>query len=78
MHFWANMELTGCPRGRTKKYGVVQGVVNMLFCIALIDTEYPNFSRRVLIVGLSRATNGQVVHVADNEVEILGRAWSAN
>ena len=43
--------------------------------ILLIDTEHRNFPRRALIVGLSRATHGQVVHVADNEAEFLGREW---
>ena len=43
--------------------------------ILLIDTEHRNFSRRALIVGLSRATHGQVAHVADNETEVLGREW---
>ena len=125
MLLWPKMELIGCPRGRGKKYSVVQGVVYTLllidrFCvlrmrpeygddeievpigeipyllrlthamcyytiqgrtindkpILLIDTEHPHFSRRALIVGLSRATHGQVVHVADNENEILGREWS--
>ena len=125
MLIWPKMELIGCPRGRGKKYDVVQGVVYTLllidrFCvlrmrpeygdeeievpldeipyllrlthamcyytvqgrtlkdkkILLVDTEHPNFSHRALIVGLSRATHGQVVHISDNEAEILGREWS--
>ena len=40
--------------------------------ILLIDTDHPNFSRRALIVGLSQATHRKIVHVADNEAEILG------
>ena len=44
--------------------------------ILLIDTGHRNFSRRALIVGLSRATHGQVVHVAESEADILGREWN--
>ena len=43
--------------------------------ILLIDTDHPNFAHKALILGLSRATRGQVAHVADNEAEILGREW---
>ena len=57
-------------------YYTIQGRTIKDRRILLIDTEHPNFSRRALIVGLSRATHGQVVHVADNEAEILGREWS--
>ena len=32
----------------------------------LLDTTHPNFSRRALIVGLSRATHGDFVHVASS------------
>jgi len=32
--------------------------------ILLLDTDHPRFSRRALIVGLSRATHGDRVHVA--------------
>ena len=42
----------------------------------LIDTDHPHFSRRALIVGLSRATHNNIVHVAGNEVEIRGREWN--
>ena len=115
------MELIGCPRGRGKKYDVVQGVVYTLLLIdcfsvlhmrpeygdeeievpleeipnlprlthamcyytvqgrtikdrhiMLIDTDHPRFSRRALIVGLSRATHSKDVHVADNVAELLG------
>ena len=126
MLLWPQMELIGCPRGRGKKYSVVQGVVYTLllidrFCvlrmrpeygdeeievpldeisyllrlthamcydtiqghtikgnhILLIDTEHSKFSRRASIVGLSRVTHGRVVHIVDDEAEILGRACSA-
>ena len=42
--------------------------------IMLLDTENPYFSRRALIVGMSRATHGKYVHVATAEQEcaILG------
>jgi hypothetical protein len=33
----------------------------------LLDTTHPNFSRRALIVGLSRATHGDRVHVASSQ-----------
>ena len=33
----------------------------------LIDTNHPKFSRRALIVGLSRATHGDYVHIASAE-----------
>jgi hypothetical protein len=33
----------------------------------LLDTSHPQFSRRALIVGLSRATHGDHVHVATDE-----------
>ena len=57
-------------------YDTIQGRTIRDKHILLIDTEHPNFSRRALIVGLSRATHGQVVHIADNEADILGREWS--
>ena len=41
----------------------------------LIDTDHPHFSRRTLIVGLSRAARNNDVHAADNELEVLGREW---
>ena len=56
-------------------YYTIQGRTIRNKHILLIDTEHRNFSRRALIVGLSRATHGQVVHVADNETEVLGREW---
>ena len=123
MLLWPKIELIGCPRGRGKKYDVVQGVVYTLLYIGpfsvlrmrpeygddeievplqeipyllrlthcmcyytiqgrtirdkhilLIDTEHPNFSRRALIVGLSRATHGQDVHAGESD--ILGSEWS--
>jgi len=37
--------------------------------VVLMDTEYPRFSRRALIVGLSRATHGDLVHVATPQDE---------
>ena len=116
MLLWPKIELIGCPRGRAKKYGVVQGVVYTLLYIGplsvlrmrpeygddeievplgeipyllglthamcyytiqgrtirdkhiqLIDTDHPNFSRRALIVGLSRAAHCQDVHVGESE-----------
>ena len=33
----------------------------------LLDTTHPEFSRRALIVGLSRATHGDFVHVASSQ-----------
>ena len=54
-------------------YYTIQGRTLKDKKILLIDTEHPNFSHRALIVGLSRATHGQAVHVADNEADILGR-----
>ena len=56
-------------------YYTIQGCTMRDKKILLIDTEHPNFSRRTLIVGLSRATHGKVAHVADNEAELLGREW---
>ena len=35
----------------------------------LLDTTHPNFSRRALIVGLSRATHGNYVHVGTEAEE---------
>jgi len=38
----------------------------------LLDTSHPHFSRRALIVGLSRATNGRLVHVAtEDEADVF-------
>jgi len=37
--------------------------------VVLMDTEYKWFSRRALIVGLSRATHGDLVHVATPQDE---------
>ncbi len=39
--------------------------------IVLLDTAHPYFSVRALIVGLSRATHGQYLHVGDDEAEAL-------
>ena len=40
--------------------------------ILLLDTDHPRFSRRALIVGLSRATHGKFVHVANStEAEVF-------
>ena len=41
----------------------------------LVDAEHPFFQRRSLIVGLSRATHGDLVHVANKEDEerVTGR-----
>ena len=44
----------------------------------LLDTSHNNFSRRALIVGLSRADHGKFVHVATDEEEAQfmgGRRW---
>ena len=57
-------------------YYTVQGRTIKDRRIMLIDTDHPHFSRRALIVGLSRATHNNDVQVADNELEILGREWS--
>ena len=57
-------------------YYTIQGRTLRDKKILLIDTDHPNFSRRALIVGLSRATHGNFVHVAESETEILGREWS--
>ena len=57
-------------------YYTIQGRTIRNKRILLIDTDHPHFSRRALIVGLSRATRSKVVHVADNEAELLGREWS--
>jgi len=46
----------------------------------LLDTSHNNFSRRALIVGLSRADHGDLVHVATDEEEAQfmgGRRWVA-
>ena len=56
-------------------YYTIQGRTIRNKRILLIGTERRNSSRRALIVGLSRATHGQVVTVADNEAEFLGREW---
>ena len=37
--------------------------------VVLMDTEWSRFSRRALIVGLSRATHGNLVHVATPQDE---------
>ena len=58
-------------------YYTIQGRIIRNKHILLIDTDHPHFSRRALIVGLSRVTHSNDVHVADNELEILGREWSA-
>ena len=44
--------------------------------VLLIDTNHPNVSHPALIVGLPRTTPGNMVHMATNETEILGREWS--
>ena len=56
-------------------YYTIQGRTLRDRKILLIDTDHPNFSRRALIAGLSRATHGEVAHVADNEAAILDREW---
>ena len=35
--------------------------------MVLLDTDHRHFSRRALIVGLSRATNGRLVHIPTEE-----------
>ena len=37
--------------------------------IVLLDTDHPHFSTRSLIVGLSRATHGDYLHIGDAESE---------
>ena len=40
--------------------------------MVLIDTGHKHFSRRALIVGLSRATNGRLVHIpTDDEADVF-------
>ena len=53
-------------------YYTIQGRTIRNKHIQLIDTEHPNFSRRSLIVGLSRATHGEYVHV-EMESQINGQ-----
>ena len=50
-------------------YFTVQGRTLRDKKLLLVDTEHPAFSRRALIVGLSRATHGNHVHVANADVE---------
>ena len=39
--------------------------------MVLLDTGHKHFSRRALIVGLSRATNGRLVHIpTDGEADV--------
>ena len=57
-------------------YYTIQGRTLRDKKILLIDTDHPNFSRRALIVGLSRATHGNFAHVAESGTELLGREWS--
>ena len=40
--------------------------------MVLLDTGHKHFSRRALIVGLSRATNGRLVHIpTDDEADVF-------
>ena len=57
-------------------YYTIQGRTIRDRHILLFDTGHPHFSRRTLIVGLSRATHGKNVHVVTDETEILGREWN--
>ena len=56
-------------------YFAVQGRTLRVKHILLVDAEHPFFQRRSLIVGLSRATHGDLVHVANKEDEerVTGR-----
>ena len=56
-------------------YFTVQGRTLRNKRILLVDAEHPFFQRRSLIVGLSRATHGDLVHVANKEDEerVTGR-----
>jgi hypothetical protein len=50
-------------------YYTVQGRTIAGRHILLLDTTHPHFTTRALIVGLSRATHGDFVHVGDGETE---------
>ena len=52
-------------------YYTVQGRTVRDRHILLLDTGHPFFSVRALIVGLSRATHGQYLHVGDDHAEAL-------
>lgn len=70
-------------------YYTVQGRTVKERHVLLLDTDHPHFSVRALIVGMSRATHGQYVHIGDDESEQLfdgrlindgltRRTWSKN
>ena len=50
-------------------YYTVQGRTIKSRHILLLDTSHPHFTTRALIVGLSRASHGDFVHVGDGETE---------
>ena len=50
----------------TMCYYTVQGRTFQSHMV-LLDTDHRHFSRRALIVGLSRATNGRLVHIPTEE-----------
>ncbi len=52
-------------------YYTVQGRTVRDRHIVLLDTDHPHFKVRSLIVGLSRATHGQFLHVGDSTSEGL-------
>ena len=74
-----NMPLTDVPRvlrlTHAMCYFTVQGRTLRDKHLLLLDTTHSHFSRRALVVGMSRATHGSFVHVASNEYEqfITGR-----
>ena len=74
-----NMPLTDVPRvlrlTHAMCYFTVQGRTLRDKHLLLLDTTHSHFSRRALVVGMSRATHGSCVHVASNEYEefITGR-----
>ena len=57
-------------------YYTIQGRTIRNKRLLLFGTGHPNFSRRALIIGLSRAAHGKDVHVGKDETEILGREWT--
>ena len=73
------MPLTEAPRVLRLTHAMcdftVQGRTLKGKHICLLDTGHTWFSRRALIVGMSRATHGAFVHVASDEYEefITGR-----
>ena len=50
-------------------YYTIQGRTVRDKHIVLMDTGHRHFSRRALIVGMSRATHGQYVHIATAKEE---------